>query len=255
MLLIKYSITFLLIIISACSPHKEKVLGHWHEVLNGHTVHCYNISDTLVSVDEFTHGYSRQITNGNVFEPLITESTFEYLKGETSINDQINIGDSVKWIKVANSGFFIEDMSIGLLVSIEPPELNQLNYDLNYKLLNDSIIETRIFIGQQKSGIDTIKTSKQFKIQLNDVIADVSDIDYFVPSHLPNDQNKIIMIHADKNTPLDLFDWVVNEIIKAGYSPSQIFRTAIEKDKKTIGLVRVYKTTGSKSDKQLRVDQ
>ncbi len=100
-------------------------MGHWHEILNGDTIHCYFISDTIVSVDQFTFGYSRKVVNEEIYELMVERSTFELLKDYKIKGDRIAIGDSVLWVKMQNDiNTFLSDLAIGLLVNVEPPELN-----------------------------------------------------------------------------------------------------------------------------------
>ena len=74
---------------------------------------------------------------------------------------------------------------------------------------------------------------------MNDVIGTTNDIQGFFVSYDDEIEGKIAVINADKNTPDDIFQMAINEIIRAGYFKRNIYRTAIDRNKLTLGLVRI----------------
>lgn len=220
----------LILFLIGCSNKTGKLLGHWHELVNEETIHCYHISDTLVSVDQFTYGYSRRIFNGEIFQPMVANSSFELLRDKVIEGNYIEIADTVTWTRAPdNIETFINDLSLGLLVNVEPPELAQDKFELTYNTL-----ATVIFIGQLKS---TQSEDSEFYIQLNDLKSTVDDVRGFLISHLDN-SDKIIILHADKNTPGQLMQDVTIEILKAGFIKQNIYQTVINKTELTMGLVQ-----------------
>lgn len=218
----------------SCSNVANRPFGHWHEVLDGDTIHCYNISDSLVSVDRFTFGISKKVTNKDVYEPIVSGSSFELLKNYTDSNGTISIGDSISWIRMPNDvETFLMDLSRGLLVKIEPPEMSGAEYDLPFDTPG-----TIVYIGQlREQGLDE-PTNGQFQIQINDVIASTADIFGFFNSNHGGNENRIAIIHSDKNTPIDLMKSVTEEMLNTGFVPRNIYRTEISKQEMTMGLVR-----------------
>ena len=214
----------------ACSTKAEGPRGHWHESFGGQTIHCYHISDTLVSLDKFTFGYSREVENVDIFQSMVPNSGFDLLADKDVRENQFTILDTITWTQIPNNlETFLTDLSLGLLVKVEPPELLNSEFELPY-----DTFATRIFIGQLKNGQTD---GEEFSIQLNEVKATANDLFRFLVSETDN-SNKIVILHSDKNTPDQLMTDVINEILKTGYSRENIYRTAIKKKNMTMGLVR-----------------
>jgi hypothetical protein len=209
-------------------------MGHWHEILNGETVHCYEISDSLITVDKFTFGYTRDVTDNDIYQPIVTNSSFELLKDYKTNNNQVTIGDSILWINVKNdTETFNSDLAVGLLLRVLPPEIDESEYELPYDTL-----ATRIYIGQLKDQLHDRLLANQYYIQLNDVIASFNDLDDFFTSYHGGNEKRIAVVHADRKTPKGLLKGVMEKIVSTGYLNSNIYRTVIDSNKKTMGLVR-----------------
>jgi hypothetical protein len=220
--------------LSGCSTKTKKPFGHWHESFSGQTIHCYHITDTLVSIDKFTFGYSKKVENGDIFQPLVSYSTFDLLADYDVSENQFTILDTVTWTKMPNDvETFLNDISLGLLVKVEPPELLDSQFDLAYDTFNTRIYASKIFIGQLKNRQPS---ETEFYIELNEVKATVNDLLVYLVGHSDNSK-KIIALHADKGTPAQLIQDVTKEILKAGYFKGNIYRTMIKKEDQTMGLV------------------
>jgi hypothetical protein len=209
-------------------------MGHWHEIKDEETIHCYEISDTLVSVDKITFGYSNKVNDNDIYQTMVENSSFELLKTREVKNDQIVIGDSILWIKAKNdSEAFISDLSVGLLLQVRSPELVESGFELPYNTLG-----TKIYVGQLKDKPHDRILGNQYYIQINDVIASINDLENFFNNHHGGNETQIAIIHADKNTPKGLLNAIINRITITGYLSKNIYRTVIDSEKKKMGLVR-----------------
>jgi hypothetical protein len=161
---------------------------------------------------------------------MVPNSGFDLLADKDVRENQFTILDTITWTQIPNNlETFLTDLSLGLLVKVEPPELLNSEFELPY-----DTFATRIFIGQLKNGQTD---GEEFSIQLNEVKATANDLFRFLVSETDN-SNKIVILHSDKNTPDQLMTDVINEILKTGYSRENIYRTAIKKKNMTMGLVR-----------------
>lgn len=226
----QYTLMFLTIFFFGCSTEVKTPRGHWHESFGGQTIHCYHITDTLVSLDKFTFGYSRKIENGDIFRSMVPNSSFDLLADKDVRENQFSILDTITWTKMPNDvETFLNDLSLGLLVKVEPPELLDSQFDLPLDSLDG-----QIFIGQLKNR----QTSdSEFYIQLNEVKATLNDLLAYLEGHSDNSK-KIIVLHADKDTPDKLMADIIDEVLKTGYRMENIYRTALKKEDRTMGLVR-----------------
>jgi hypothetical protein len=77
-----------------------------------------------------------------------------------------------------------------------------------------------------------------FYIQINDVIASIEDIHDFFYSHHGGNEQRIAVIHADRNTPINYLNQVTEKILSTGYIRKNIYHTKIDEEKMTLGLVR-----------------
>lgn len=230
-----FGLILLIITLSECSTKTKGPRGHWHESFNGQTIHCYHITDTLVSIDKFTFGYSKKVENGDIFQPLVSYSTFDLLADYDVSENQFTILDTVTWTKMSNDvETFLNDVSLGLLVKVEPPELLDSQFDLPYDTFATRTYPVKIYIGQLK---DRQASDSEFYIELNEVKATVNDILGYLVGHSDNSK-KTIALHADKDTPDQLIQDVIKEILKTGYLKENIYRTMIKKEDQIMGLVR-----------------
>ncbi|MCU0420672.1 MAG: hypothetical protein MUC38_13545 [Cyclobacteriaceae bacterium] len=139
------------------------------------------------------------------------------------------------WTKMSNDvETFLNDVSLGLLVKVEPPELLDSQFDLPYDTFATRTYPVKIYIGQLK---DRQASDSEFYIELNEVKATVNDILGYLVGHSDNSK-KTIALHADKDTPDQLIQDVIKEILKTGYLKENIYRTMIKKEDQIMGLVR-----------------
>jgi len=230
---------YLFIYFTSCTEKKLSINGHWHESINGETIHCYKLTDSTYSVDELSIGFKKphNIIDGKkaIFLRLSMDYSTNYKVGA----DNIQINDSIDWIRASdNEATFLNDLTLGLLVSLEPHELNQRNYDLPYNV----DFAKFIIVGKLKSN----QIDDKHHIQINDKIVPLADIMLFlIPHHNGNLENSIVVINADKDSPKALLDSIKETSLKVGYLQKNIYKTAINKTKRTIGLVKYKQTTAN----------
>ncbi len=209
-------------------------MGHWHEIKYGETIHCYQISDSIVSVDKFTFGYSRKVVDNDIYQSKMTNSTYNLLHNYPNNTDRIDIGDSILWLKMPNNNeTFKTDLAVGLLLRVHPPESLE-----NVNVYRDDSKAAKIYIGQLKDSPHDRLLSNQYNIQLNDSIASANDIEKFLHSHYNHTKDRMVIIHADRHTSNGLMNAVIEKINRAGYSYQNIYRTVIDSDQYKMGLVR-----------------
>ena len=219
----------LIITLIECSTKTQELRGHWHESFNGQTIHCYHITDTLVSLDEFTFGYSKRVENGDIFQSMVPNSSFDQLAEKDVQENHFTIWDTITWTKMPNDmETFLDDISLGLLVRVEPPELLDSQFELPHDTLS-----FRIYIGQRKSRETQ---DNEYYIELDEEISSLDKVFNFMCC--PNNNVQIAVLHADKDTPDKLMKDVINEILKVGFPKENIYRTVIKKESQAMGLVR-----------------
>lgn len=219
------------LILNSCQTRHHSINGHWHEFINNEFTHCYKITDRTYSVEELSVGYKKEHNKINGQIALWSQGTMDYSTDYKVAADEIQLNDSVFWVR-ANEEEFINDLSLGLLVRLEPKEIGADKFDLPY----DSIFGPHIFIGHSKEEKSTNPTDNDYLIELGTGISTVNEISLYVVGH--EQKWKTVIVNADKDTPDNILEDVLNEIYKAGYDKNDVYLTAIDKENRTIGLVR-----------------
>ncbi|MEQ8574708.1 MAG: hypothetical protein RIB63_11630 [Fulvivirga sp.] len=222
-------------LLSSCEKPQYTITGHWHEVLNGKVLHCYHLTDSTFAVDELTVGYKNPYEYINNRRALYSEANFEYSVDYQVLENRIIFNDSIEWFRVKNDlDEFIADLSIGLKVSIEPPELIDREFDFPYKIDN----ATYLYIGRLKNSLTA--TGEDFEIQMNDVISPINDVAVYVSCGHCNMNEKIAVLNADKDVPEPLIQSIVDEVLRGGILRHNIYTTAIDKNEMSMGLVQKF---------------
>ncbi len=233
--LVSVIILIFITLLSSCENPKHPLTGHWHEVLNGKVVHCYHLTDSTFAVDELSVGYKNPYEYINNRRALYSEATFEYSIDYQVLENRIIFNDSIEWVRVKNDlDAFMADLSIGLKVSIEPPELINREFDFPYKIDN----ATYLYIGRLKNS--GTATGENFEIQMNDVISPLNDVAVYVNCGHCNMNEKIVVLNANKYVPELLIQSVIDEILKGGILRQNIYTTAIDKNEMSMGLVQKF---------------
>ena len=225
-----------IIFLLSCSAKHDKIRGHWHEIINGETAHCYHITDTLVSVDKYTFGFSRKVEQEQVYAPIIANSSFGSLADVKWSGGEIIFGDSIRWVPVSNDlSTFIDDLSLGLMVKVVPPEIKGTVSYLIYGEVRKAQSRT-IYVGRLKEdGLN----NDGYYIQINDDLVSPIEIVYALAKHSGNYDKTKVIIHADRGAPDDIIEGIVKNTIWLGYSPQNIFRTALNKRAMTLELINI----------------
>jgi hypothetical protein len=199
--------------------------------MNNKFTHCYKITKKTYSIDALSVGYIKEHYRINGQIALWSQGTMDYNTDYKIAGDKIQLNDSIFWLR-ANDEEFINDLSLGLLVRLEPKEIGDGKFDLPY----DSIFGPHIFIGHPKENHATTPTYNGYAIELGSGISTLDDIMMYVAGH--EQPWRVVIVDADKDTPDKLLKRVLNEIYKANYAKSDVYLTAIDKESMTIGLVR-----------------
>lgn len=238
--------TFILVIVISllsCQSKEEQLIGHWHEYQKGNPdfLSCHKITDSTYSLDSETYGGSYVIKRGVDIKKneIAINGNYFYSSDFSISNNKIIVNDSIYWIKQEdNKQTFISDFSSGLLVNIVPFETKLTKFD--YKK-NTEHLEILIYIGKlKKSMLSSFEeyNSKEYYVQLNDKISySTNDIRSFLITECDLNGNKEdkILLHMDKDTPVELTNKIETEILNSGYKKNQIYYLTVNLEKKLYG--------------------
>jgi hypothetical protein len=226
----------ILIITFSCSKKVEPIVGHWHEYYPNDTEYrnCYKISDSTALQNNY-EGYITDLIidyNSNL--------KFDYSEWNIKDNNRFILQDTIVWIRQKEDlKTYILDFSSGLLVKINPYEINAISFDN----LDDNYNDPIFHIGKLKENYLQLKhpnNSSEYQIQLNDRISDIKNLRNFLYEAcdaFKDCSSEIkILINADKNTPKDFLDKVEYEILDAlTIDKNQIYYLTINSEKKLSG--------------------
>lgn len=232
-----------MVILFSCQSKEEQLIGHWHEFEKGNPnfLSCHKITDSTYSLDSETYGGSYVIKRGVDIKKneIVINSNYFYSSDFSISNNKLTVNDSIYWIKQEdNEQTFISDFSSGLLVNIVPFETNATEFE--YKK-NRKHLEIIIYIGKlKKSILSSYKeyNSKEYYIQLNDKISySTNDIRNFLITECDLNGNKEdkILLHMDKDTPVELINKIKAEILNSGYRKNQIYYLTTNLNKRLYG--------------------
>lgn len=242
--IIKKSLLFLLSIsLFSCQSKEEQLIGHWHEFEKGNPdfLSCHKITDSTYSLDSETYGGSYVIKRGVDIKKneIVINSNYFYSSDFSISTNKLTVNDSIYWIKQEdNEQTFISDFSSGLSVNIVPFETNVTKFD--YKK-NRKHLEILIYIGKlKKTVLNSNKeyNSKEHYIQLNEIITNsINDIRSFLITECDLNGNKEdkILLHMDKDTPIELINKIKTEILNSGYQKNQIYHLTVNLNKRLYG--------------------
>ena len=239
----KNIVLFLIFLLFASCANKEKQLvGHWHEFEKGNPdfINCHKITDSTYFLNAYTYGSGEPFKRG--IEMKKTEiaigGDYFFTSDFTFDKNQLIVNDSIYWIKQEdNLKTFIDDFSAGLLVNIHPFETNLTKFDYNK---SRKPLEILIYIGTIKKSIlnqSNAYSSKKHYIQLNDMISSINDIRSFVipACTLNSTKEDKILLHLDKDTPVELINQIEAEILSSGYKRNQMYYLTINPNKRVYG--------------------
>ena len=239
----KNTFLFLIFLLFASCVNKEKQLvGHWHEFEKGNPdfVNCHKITDSTYSLNTCTYGSGEPIKRGAEMKKteIAIGGDYFFTSDFTFDKNQLIVNDSIYWIKQEdNLQTFISDFSAGLLVNIYPFDTNLTEFDY-YK--SKKPLEILIYIGTPKKSIlnqSNTYNSKEHYIQLNDMICSINHIRSFVipGCTLNSNEEDKILLHLDKDTPVELINQIETEILNSGYQKNQIYYLTINSNKRVYG--------------------
>lgn len=241
----KLRIVMVLFTLISCQSKEEKLVGHWHEYkTNGSDyINCYRITDSTIGFNPRSNGgydaYRRGLDIGRSEIFSLVDEHYNWTSDFTISGDKLIINDSVFWIKQTDERkSFLTDFSAGLLVNISPFESNNSEFDL---LPDSEAMIIYIFVGKLKSSVLKRYTKfdkDRYYIQLNDKIAAMDDIVYFVNFGHSDITKRKVFMHVDKNTPTALLAQMEAEMAKVNIRKHQIYYLTINTTELTSGYNR-----------------
>ncbi|WP_460219340.1 hypothetical protein [Psychroserpens sp. MEBiC05023] len=226
----KIRILIILFSFLSCQNKQEKLIGHWHEFKSNESeyLNCYHITDSTIGINPLTNGGYDDYRRGSDIDQSeilsLANDNYNWTSDFKINGNKLIVNDSTFWIKQTdNEQSFLSDFSVGLLVDINPKETDKAEFDFTP---NDSIIKSYIFIGTLKNSVwnKNQKFNKEkYYIQLNDKIAQTEDIIPFLLCYHCEMRNHVVLMHMDKNTPIELINEIETEMEKINVQKSSIY--------------------------------